>query len=296
MADITPRRNGELLRELFEILGNHPDGLQARDALVELEKKAPPTDFEQGQFGSGGRRYEKIVRWATVDCVKAGWLVKSRGRWSITDEGRKAYREFGDPETFYKRANALYKQWRKATPKKSEDVDPGEGEPEGKDASITFEQADEQAWSEIERHLTEMPPYDFQDLVADLLKGMGYHVGWTAPPGKDGGIDIVAFNDPLGTRPPRIKVQVKRQQQRIPVDGVRSFMAVLAAEDVGLFVNTGGFTKDAEDEARSQQVRRITLIDLEKLVDLWTQHYSKLEQSAKRRMPLEPIWFLAPEA
>jgi restriction system protein len=73
-------------------------------------------------------------------------------------------------------------------------------------------------------------------------------------------------------------------------------MAVLATEDVGLFVNTGGFTRDAEDEASSQQVRWITLIDLEKLVDIWAQHYSKLEQSAKRRMPLEPIWFLAPEA
>jgi restriction system protein len=261
-----------------------------------LEKKAPATPFEQGNFGSGGRRYEKIVRWATVDCVKAGWLVKSHGRWSITDEGRKAYKQFTDDEAFYKRAALLYKQWRKATPKKSDDAGPSDDDTGEKEASITFEQASEQAWSEIERHLTNMPPYDFQDLVADLLRGMGYHVGWTAPPGKDGGLDIVAFNDPLGTKPPRIKVQVKRQQQRISVDGVRSFMAVLAADDVGLFVNTGGFTKDAEDEARSQQVRRITLIDLERLVDLWTIHYATLENSARLRLPLEPIYFLAPQS
>lgn len=298
MPDITKRRTGELLRHLFEILLAHPEGLQAREALAALEKSAPPSAFEQGHFASGGRRYEKIVRWATVDCVKAGWLLKSHGTWSTTDEGKKAFSQYSDDEAFYKRATVLYNLWRKATPtKKDDDITVGDdGDGGEKDASITFEQASEQAWSEIEKHLTSMPPYEFQELVAALLRGMGYHVGWVAPPGKDGGTDIIAFNDPLGTRLPRIKVQVKRQQQRVAVDGVRSFMAVLASEDVGLFVNTGGFTKDAEDEARSQQVRRITLIDLERLVDLWTEHYPKLDQAARRRLPLEPIYFLAPES
>lgn len=273
---------------------DHPEGLQARDALALLEKAAPPTEFEKGTFESGGRRYEKIVRWATVDCAKAGWLVKAHGLWTVTEDGREAYAKYKDSEDFYKRASYLYKVWRKATPKKGDDGDIG-GEEGPKAASISFEQASEQAWTEIERHLTSMAPYEFQDLVADLLRGMGYHVGWTAPPGKDGGVDIIAFNDPLGTKPPRIKVQVKRQQQKIAVDGVRSFMAVMAVDDVGLFVNTGGFTKDAEDEARAQQVRRVTLIDLARLVDLWTEHYSKLDNSARLRMPLEPIYFLAPQ-
>lgn len=140
-----------------------------------------------------------------------------------------------------------------------------------------------------------MPPYDFQELVAALLRGMGYHVGWVAPPGKDGGVDILAFNDPLGTRPPRIKVQVKRQQARVDVHGLRSFMALLGSDDVGIFVNAGGFTRDAHDEARSQATRRVTLLDLERLVRLWTEHYPRLDEVAKRRLPLQPIYFLAPE-
>jgi restriction system protein len=110
-----------------------------------------------------------------------------------------------------------------------------------------------------------MQPYDFQDLVAALLRAMGYHVSWVAPPGKDQGIDIFAHPDPLGTRPPRIKVQVKRQQDAVRVEVVRSFMAVLGDEDVGLFVATGGFTKDAAEEARTQEKRRVALIDLERL-------------------------------
>jgi restriction system protein len=140
-----------------------------------------------------------------------------------------------------------------------------------------------------------MNPYDLQELVAGLLKAMGYFVTWVAPPGKDGGVDIVAFGDPLGTRPPRIKVQVKRHQDAVRVDGVRAFLAVLGEEDVGIFVNTGGFTKDAEHEARSQAMRRITLVDLERLFDLWVEHYGKLEDVTRRRMPVRPIWFLAPE-
>src|SRR3990172_5782550 len=96
---------------------------------------------------------------------------------------------------------------------------------------------------------------------------VGYHVAWIAPPGRDGGIDILAFSDPLGARPPRIKVQVKRQQSAIPVEGLRSFLALLGDEDVGI-VNTGGFTKDAQEAARTQEKRRVTLVDLERLFDL----------------------------
>jgi restriction system protein len=160
--------------------------------------------------------------------------------------------------------------------------------------SITFEQAEEQAWAEIEAYVAALDPYEFQRLVADLLKAMGYFPNWVAPPGKDSGVDIIAYLDPLGTRQPRIKVQVKRQQQRISRDGVSSFLAHVNEEDVGLFVNTGGFTRDAEDFARMQERRKITLIDLERLVDLWVQASPKLDDNARERLPLTPIHFLTP--
>jgi restriction system protein len=97
----------------------------------------------------------------------------------------------------------------------------------------------------------------------------------------------------LGTRPPRIKVQVKRQEQSVSVDGLRSFMALLGDEDVGLFVCTGGFTKDAKAEARTQEKRRITLLNMDTMFDLWVEHYGKLSDQARRRLPLRPIQFLA---
>jgi restriction system protein len=296
MAEVTRRRTGEFIRRLFEILLERPDGMPARDALKALEKDFQLSEYEAGNYASGERRFEKIVRFATVDCVKAGWLLKTKGRWSITESGRTAYKACSDPEQFYKQAVKLFHQW-KSTQLNSER--PAETEIDGENSekvvSVTFDEAEEQAWAEIKSYLHKMPPFEFQELVADLLRAMGYHVSWVAPPGKDGGIDIIAQTDPLGTHPPRIKVQVKRKQDTVSADGLRSFMALLGDDDVGLFVTLGGFTKDAAEEARTQEKRRVTLIDLEELFDLWVQHYSKLSDDARRRLPLRPIYFLAPQ-
>lgn len=302
MAEITRRRTGELLRELFNILMAAPEGLRASDALQALSERVTLTKYESESYDSGGRRFDKIVRFATVDCVKAGWLVKNKGIWTITDEGRKAHAELTDPEAFYKRACKLYAEWRAAQPD-ADGIGGGaaggsnageETDTTAKTVSVTFEEAEEQAWREISQYLRSMNPYDFQDLVADLLRAMSYHVTWVSPPGKDGGLDILAWPDALGTKPPRIKVQVKRQEQAVSVDGLRSFMALLGDDDVGLFVCTGGFTKDAESEARTQEKRRVRLIGLEKLFDLWDEHYEKLTDDARQRLPLRSIRFLAP--
>jgi len=268
--------------------------MQAREALDALRMRVPLTEYEKGTFPSGANRFEKIVRFSTVDAVKAGWFQKNKGIWTITEKGKQAYREYPDPEAFYKQAVKLYQEWKKAQPETA-DVEEEDGEPDTeKEAAITYEAAEEQAWAEIEQYFRNMPPYEFQELVADLLRAMGYHVAWVADAGKDGGIDILAYNDPLGTRPPRIKVQVKRYSNKIDVSGLRSFMAVLGDNDVGLFVTTSGFTRDAEDEARKQENRKITLINLDKFFDLWVAHWPKLDDAARRRFPLQPIYFLAP--
>jgi restriction system protein len=89
---------------------------------------------------------------------------------------------------------------------------------------------------------------------------------------------------------------VKREQNTVTVAVLRSFMALLGDSDVGIFVSTGGFTKDAEGEARTQQSRQVTLINLKRLFELWIDHIAKFDQDAKDLFPLKPIYFLAPEA
>lgn len=296
MAEISSARKGEYFRILFEILLARPDGLPAREATAEVERRLTLAPYELEELTLGPSRFRKNFSFGTIDMVKAGWLHKHKGSWTVTEQGRQAYQGYRDPGAFYSQALSLYKKWRQSRAV-SGGVDEGDEAGEAsteKSVQVTFEQAEEQAWAEIETYLRNMPPYDFQDLVAALLRAMGYHISWIAPPGKDGGIDILAWGDPLGTRPPRIKVQVKRCGQNIDVNGLRSFMAVLGEDDVGLFVTTSGFTKDARDEARTQEKRKVTLVDLERFFDLWVEHYPKLDDAARRRFPLQPIYFLAP--
>ncbi len=297
MPETSTARKALFLRKLFEILAAHPDGIPAREALAKLEASFALTDHERGTLETGAQRFEVAVRFSSIPAVKAGWMVRTKGTWTITDDGRRALAQYPDPEAFLRASRQIYYAWRKSqavstggTEPEIEDPNPGDG------PSITFERAEEQAWEEIETYLRSMPPYEFQELVADLLRAMGYHVSYVAPPGKDGGIDILAWTDPLGSRPPRIKVQVKRLNSTVSVEGLRSFMSVLGNDDVGLFVTTGGFTKDAQNEARQQESRKITLIDLERLFDLWVEHYGKLSDTARQRLPLRPIYFLAPTA
>jgi restriction system protein len=236
--------------------------MQAGAALSELADSVKLTAYESGHYeGSGGRRFEKIVRFATVDCVKAGWLVKQKGKWSLTVAGIQAFNKITDPENFYREAVKLYNKWKALQKGKISDLAGGGSETEDAietSAGITLEEAEEQALNEIKNYIAVMPPYEFQEMVADLLKAMSYHVSWTAPPGKDGGVDIIAYTDPLGTRAPRIKVQVKRQKHSVDLPGLKSFLANVNEGDVGIYVCTGGFTKDAADHARSQERRRLT--------------------------------------
>ena len=107
-------------------------------------------------------------------------------------------------------------------------------------------------------------------------------------------VEITKHTDPLGIEGPRIKVQVKRHSNKIPVDSVRSFFGVLGSGDAGIYVSTGGFTGGAESEARTEKMRKVMLIDLERLFDLWVEHYGQLSETTKNLLPLRPVHYLAP--
>lgn len=302
MTKITNKRLGELVQALFRILEKQPEGMKAKEALATLVGAVTLTEYEAGSYESG-RRFEKIVRFATVDTVRAGWLIKESGVWTLTEEGVKALKLYKDPLEFRKTAAQMYHYWLKNHKKRNPSLelataliaeDSLEDESE-KSVSVSYEEAKEQAQEKIDVFLHAMEPYEFQKLVADLLKAIGYHVTWISPPGKDGGVDILAYTDPLGTQGPRIKVQVKQQQKPVTDPDLKSFMANIGQHDSGIFFCTGGFTRDAENYARSQESKRIMLIDSAKLVQLWTDHIPRLSDQAWQRLPLTPIYFLTPE-
>ena len=294
MPEITQRRQGEMTQALFRILAEAPNGIPAREAVDRVEEVLRPTPFEDSEYPNrpGVRRFPKILRFTTIGPVKADWMEKQRGTWTITDEGHSALERFPNPEDLFREAGRLYREWRAEQPDPATDLaDDAAPSPES-----VLEEAEETAWTEIKSYLTAINPFVFQDLVAGLLEAMSYHVQWVSPPGQDQGIDIVASADPLGAASSRLKVQVKRRSDAINVDGLRAFLAVLGDDDIGIFVSAGGFTRNAEREARTQERRRITLVNLDRFFKLWVEHYENISEDKREFFPLRRVHFLAPIA
>lgn len=123
MAEITTKRGGELVRKVIEVLKDHPEGLPAKDVLKQVEESIELTPFEQSTYPNNPtvRRFEKIGRFATIGPVKAGWILKSQGRWTVTEQGLKAYKDFKDPEKLTSEVRRLYRQWAASRPQPVED-------------------------------------------------------------------------------------------------------------------------------------------------------------------------------
>jgi restriction system protein len=289
MAEISKARWGQYKKNVLDILSKHNDGLHWKDLFTKLEEVMPANEFENSSYESNGqRRRPYIVRFATIAIVKAGWLVKEKGIWTITDDGRDALVKYSTSDEIQLQSGKLYKEWHAAQPDdQSSQVQDREVE-----MVASLEEAEDNAFALIYQYLSDMDPYDFQDLVGVLLEVMGYYVSWIAPRGKDGGIDIIAFQDPLGATGRRIKVQVKRQADKVSRGVLSSFLGVLGDDDIGLFICTGGFSPEAMSTSRSEQTRRLTLIDAEGLMKLWNEYYEKIPQSKRSLLPLRTIHYL----
>ena len=225
--------------------------------------------------------------------LKAGFLIKKKGVWFLTPEGESALKlgETGLLDS----ATKAYREWRQKNPKQPEVSEAAATSVDEtvREQEISAEAIEQSAYDQIEDFVNRKAPYEFQDLAAALLRGMGYFTPFVAPAGKDGGVDIVAYRDPLGTSSPRIKVQIKHRESPASVQEVRQLIGVLQKDgDVGIFISSGGFTSDAKAAARNSNVH-VELVDLPRLISLWQEFYQKLMDEDKTKLPLFPIYLLA---
>jgi restriction system protein len=141
----------------------------------------------------------------------------------------------------------------------------------------------------ISDRISHLGAFEMQDLVAALLRAMGYRAV-SVKPGPDRGVDIEASPDALGFEKPRVKVQVKhRIGNKVSGPEMRSFTAVIRSEDYGLYVSTGGFTKEAEFEAEKSH-KVIKLLDREQFIELLLEYYDLLDTEFKAKLPLNQVW------
>ncbi len=275
----------------LSILRDNGKEMPMRELLSKVENDITLDDWGKERYEKSGYiRWESILHFFSIDCIKAGYLIKKKGIWYITPEGEEALKL--GPEKLLDEATKAYRKWKaEQSIVSTED----HNEIEATERSVPFDDIEQTALDGLDKFINSKNPYEFQDLVAALLRGMGYHTPFVAPKGKDGGVDIIAYRDPLGTESPRIQVQIKHRESSATVQEVRQLMGLLQKEgNVGIFVSTGGFSPDARTAARGSHVH-VELIDLHRFIGLWQEFYQKLSDADKSLLPLRPIYFLATE-
>ncbi|MEJ5126244.1 restriction endonuclease [Comamonas sp. MYb21] len=148
-----------------------------------------------------------------------------------------------------------------------------------------------QALERIKDRVNELDWDEMQQLVAGILRAMGYKTQ-VSPPGSDRGKDIVASPDGFGFEHPRIVVEVKHRKGQMGSQEVRSFLGGRHKDDRGLYVSTGGFTKDAQYEADRASIP-LAMWTLEHVVRALVEHYDATDAETKRIVPLKRLYWPA---
>lgn len=232
--------------------------------------------------------------------TKAGYIVKNakNSTWAITEEGENILTQ--GKEKIFETASKLYKEWKQ---KSSEceviptTADEKQIEQYAQTPKSILEDAQSKSYEAFEHFITtKFDPYSFQDLCAALCRGMGYYTPYIAPKGKDGGVDIIAYKDPIGASNPHIKIQVKyRQEAKATAQEIQQLKGTLVqGNDIGMFISLAGFTPDARNVAKTSNIH-IELIDLGRFIELWQEFYNKMSDEDKALMQITPVYFVAEE-
>ena len=132
---------------------------------------------------------------------------------------------------------------------------------------------------------------EMQELIAGILRAMGYKTR-IAPKGPDRGADIVASPDGLGFETPRIVVEVKHRSGQMGSKEIRSFLGGRHKDDRGLYVSTGGYSKDARYEGDRAGIP-VTLWELDDVVRYLIDYYDNVDNETRQLVPLKRVYWPA---
>lgn len=159
------------------------------------------------------------------------------------------------------------------------------------DEEFLFEDIQGRAIEFVKDQLNRLDWDEMQELVAGLLRAMGYKTR-VSPSGPDRGKDIVASPDGFGFEAPRIVVEVKHRTSSMGSTDIRSFLGGRHRDDKGLYVSTGGFSRDAYYEAERANIP-LTLMDMSDLVRALFEYYERLDPETRQFVPLKKLYWPA---
>jgi len=260
-----------------------------RDLYNKLSENFGLTPEERAELLPSGTqlRWNNRVNWACYDLYKAGILERpKRGHYKISDFGQKILaKNPANLDRTYLRQFPHFLEWDKGSSKSAEtktvagdsEVSPSHTATERLEAA--FEEMQSALKQDLLELVRKMDPYDFEQLVVDLLVAMGYggsraEAAQVTQRSGDEGIDGVIKEDRLGLE--TIYLQAKRWQNPVGRKELQAFVGALHGQGAskGVFITSGEFASTASEyvEKISQKGQKVVLIDGIRMASLMIEH------------------------
>jgi len=276
----------EFLRPLLELAAAGP--IMRRTAVQKIADKYHfSSEIRNSRVKSGQAHIDNRSGWAMSSLIKANLISKhptEKFTYQITEAGRSYLTKHNGPITpqDLSKIEGYEEAWKAASQAKKVDA-LGTTSISSIDTSTPsdlIEKAVEEIQSNLRSELlaqrAKMDPYDFEQLVIDLLFAMGYggsreEAAKVTKKSSDEGIDGVINEDRLGLDV--IYVQAKRWQGNVGRKEIQSFVGALAGQQAnkGVFITTSDFVQNAHDYAKSVN-QKVILINGARLADLMIEH------------------------
>ena len=141
-------------------------------------------------------------------------------------------------------------------------------------AQLIIQNQNDLVQANLKKRLHAMDAYQFEYMIGDLLRKLGYENVVVTKSSGDKGIDVIAELTLEGITNVKTVVQVKRFKEGNNIGGkiVTQLRGSAVVDQRGLIITTSDFTKDGIAEAKAPGKMPVALVNGEKLVMLLIKH------------------------
>ncbi|MBK6759084.1 MAG: restriction endonuclease [Ignavibacteria bacterium] len=225
--------------------------------------------------------FNNRVGWCLSHLKQAGLITsEKRAVYTITDAGSEVLKAPPDRITVrYLTRFPSFVAFREKSEQTESIVSTNATEPEGTPDELiarAFDKLNGSLATELAGYMAKMDPYQFEQLVVDLLAAMGYggsreEAASVTRKSGDEGIDGIINQDRLGLDV--VYIQAKRWANNVGRADVQAFVGALAGKQAnkGIMITTSDFSKGAFDYAAAIS-QKVILIDGARLAELMIEH------------------------
>lgn len=226
-------------------------------------------------------KFDNRVAWAKTYLDRAGLIeTPFRGKYRITDDGRKALASGEEINIEYLEKSKKFQEFRNTIKPNISGLDDEEKEESPMEVlDAAFQQITATLASQLMDEVMKLSSAEFEKLVVSLLLHMGYgngitEAGMVTQQSNDGGIDGIIKEDQLGFSNIYIQAKQWATDQTVGKPEIQKFVGALQGQQAqkGLFITTAKFSSGASHYADNLLGTKVVLVDGLTLTRLMIKH------------------------